>query len=158
MGGEGKHHRPRDTGLAEASKMCQSFFVEHLGHLGLIAKHAVIDRTDYFIVPKAGTLELLWYYEHGFRGNLRAVCELGFNGNSYSRITWTSEEGWSYSLLGGEDESQISDEALNFLNQLNRTYRFTFKPGINITISEQDVPAIVRMHAIVIYAQREGKN
>lgn len=150
MGEKRSNVRPLvPAGLKHAEKLARMNFDLPLSKYGLIGQHQYLDHTNYFIVPAAGDLELLWYYDMS-RQTPRAVLELRIGEDSFSRLTWVSGKGWNYSMMGGENERSIGARAEECLHAVNQLLATDFSVGREYAIDESRVAEIVEFHALSI--------
>lgn len=134
------------VGLRHAEKLAREKFDMPLAKHGLIGKHEYLDNTDYFTLPDAGGLGLCWYFD--FQRDLpHAVLELMIDDNDASRLEWLSGKGWSYSMMGVEDERSIGPRGAEFLHAINQLLRSDFTVGAKYPVDEARVDEIVEFHA-----------
>jgi hypothetical protein len=132
--------------LKYAERLAREFFDSPLAKHGLIGRHEYLDHTNYFIVPEAGGLELLWYYDM-FNKTPRAVLELRIDQDTFSRLTWGSGRGWLYSMMGGESENRIEPRGEEFLHAVNQLLATDFTVGIEYPVKKDHVADIVEFYA-----------
>ncbi len=132
--------------LRHVEKLAHETFDMPLAKHGLIGQHQFIDNTNYFIIPKAGGLELLWFYDLVDQ-TPRAVLEAGIDGKSFSRLTWVSGKSWNYSMMGLEDERRICERGVQFLQAINMLLATDYAVGIEYPVKEDRLADIVEFHA-----------
>lgn len=132
--------------LKYAERLARETFDMPLAKHGLIGRREYLDHTNYFIVPEAGGLEMLWYYDM-LGMSPRAVLELRIDQDSFSRLTWESGKGWRYSMMGGEDERRIEPRGAEFLHAVNQLLAADFTVGIEYPVKQDRVADIVEFHA-----------
>ena len=132
--------------LRHVEKLARETFDMPLAKHGLIGQHQFIDNTNYFIIPKASGLELLWFYDLVDQ-TPRAVLEAGIDGKSFSRLTWMSGKGWNYSMMGAENERHISKRGEELLRAINLLLATDMTVGVEYPIKEDRLAEIVEFHA-----------
>jgi hypothetical protein len=112
-----------------------------------------------FEFPEVGNLRLHGYFLIDRRDKKRArtICVLAIDDDGFSRVTWDSDKGWLYSMMGGENEGYIPQRAQKFLREMNQKLGTDFGVGRDVPIDVGVARSIIGHHMEAILAARRSK-
>jgi hypothetical protein len=110
-----------------------------------------------FEFPAIQGLCLHGYFQiDGQIGRTVCVLDIDVDDEGFSRVSWESDKGWLYSMMGVEDEKRVSERAEKFLREMNKALGTDFGIGHDVSISEATAKSIICYHADAIMAARRS--